>query len=84
MFGVPINGPTNLYCDNEEAVTNSSRPESQIKKKHNAIAYHHVREAVAAGIIRTGKEDRKSNIADMLTKPLPSEQMENLCQRCMY
>ena len=84
MFGVLIDDPTNLYCDNEAVVTNSSHPESQIKKKYNAIAYHHVKEAVAAGIICIGKEDSKSNIADMLAKPLPSEQLKNLCQRCMY
>jgi hypothetical protein len=37
-------------------------------KKHNAINYHAVREAVAAGILRVGKEDGKTNLADILTK----------------
>jgi hypothetical protein len=36
-------------------VMNTTRPESTLKKKHNAIAYHRVREAVAAGIIRITK-----------------------------
>jgi hypothetical protein len=44
MFGVPIEGPTNVYCDNEAVVSNTTRPESTLKKKHNAIAYHRVRE----------------------------------------
>ncbi len=39
MFGVPIDGPTNLYVDNESVVLNSTHPESTLKKKHNAIAY---------------------------------------------
>jgi len=70
MFGVPIDGPVNMYCDNSGVVANASRPESTLKKKHNAIAYHRVCEAVAAGTVRIAKEDGKTNIADLLTKPL--------------
>jgi hypothetical protein len=40
-------------------------------KKHNLIAYHRTREAVAARTIRVTKEDGKTNLADVLTKPLP-------------
>jgi hypothetical protein len=42
MFGIPIDGPTNVYCDNQGVVTNASKPESTLKKKHNSIAYHQV------------------------------------------
>jgi hypothetical protein len=54
-------------------VLNTTVPSSQLKKKHNAIAYHRVREAIAGGIIRFGKIDSKDNLADVLTKPLPSD-----------
>jgi hypothetical protein len=41
MFGgVPIDGPANMYCDNNSVVINSSKHDSTLKKKHNAIAYH--------------------------------------------
>ncbi len=43
MFGVPIDGPTNMYCDNGSVVTICTKPESVLRKKHNAIAYHKVR-----------------------------------------
>jgi hypothetical protein len=33
-------------------VKNTTAPESALKKRHNAIAYHRAREAQAAGIIR--------------------------------
>jgi hypothetical protein len=36
-------------------------------KKHNAINYHAMREAVAASILRVGKEDGETNLADLLT-----------------
>jgi hypothetical protein len=55
-----------------------------LKKKHNSIAYHRAREAVAAGTIRVTKEDGKTNLADVLTKLLPQAVKEFLCDRFMY
>jgi hypothetical protein len=68
MMGIPLSGPTYIYCDNKSQVTNSSRPESTPKKKCNSISYHAIRELVAMGEtllmhIRTGE-----NLADFLTK----------------
>ena len=51
MFGILIDGPANVFCDNCGAVKNTSIPESTLIKKHNAINYHVVREAVVAGIL---------------------------------
>jgi hypothetical protein len=50
MFGVSIHGPANVFCDNHGVVKNASIPEWMLMKKHDAINYHAVREAVAAGI----------------------------------
>jgi hypothetical protein len=84
MFGIPIEGPTNVYCDNQSVVTNTTQPESTLKKKHNSIAYHRVREAAAAGTIRIAKEDHISNIADMLTKPVSGPRLKALCERILF
>jgi hypothetical protein len=40
MFGVPINGLANVFCDNQGVVYNTSIPESTLNKKHNSINYH--------------------------------------------
>ena len=48
-MGVLIDGPTYMFCDNMSVVYNTTAPESMLKKKSNAIAYHAVREAVAMG-----------------------------------
>ena len=40
MMGIPIDGPTNMFCDNKAVVRNSTMPESTLKKKHVAICYH--------------------------------------------
>ena len=84
MFGIPIDGPCNVFCDNQSVTTNVTVPTSTLKRKHNAIAYHRVREAVAAGTIRVAKEDGKTNLADFLTKPLPSIDRERLLDCFMY
>ena len=70
MFGIPINGAADVFCDNQGVVKNMSLPESVLSKKHNAINYHAVQEAVAAGIMRVAKEDGETNLADLLTKSL--------------
>ena len=80
MFGIPIDGPARLFCDNESVVTSSSFPESTLKKKHCSIAYHRVREFVAAGKGLIFHENTTSNIADLLTKVLPVERRKVLLQ----
>ena len=80
MFGVPIEGPARLFCDNESVVKSSSVPESRLKKKHCSIAYHRVREAIAAGILLVYYEKSESNLADLLTKVLTANKREPLVQ----
>ena len=46
----------------------TSVPESVLSKKHNAINFHAVREAVAAGVLQVHKEDTQTNVADLFTK----------------
>jgi len=84
MFGVPILGSANVYCDNDAVIKNCSIPESTLKKKHHSIAYHRNREAVAAGTIKIAKEDTESNLADGFTKVLPSTRRNRLFDSYMY
>ena len=84
MFGVPVFGPTNVFCDNNGVVKNTSIPQSMLQKKHNAINYHIIREAAAAGILRVGKEDGMTNLADLFTKVLTADRRRGLCQHIMY
>jgi Reverse transcriptase (RNA-dependent DNA polymerase) len=84
MFGIPIAGPTSVFCDNNAVVLNSTIPESTLSKKHNSIAYHRTREAVAAGTIQIAKEDTATNLADPLTKMMKAEDRQNLFNKWMY
>ena len=81
MLGVPIKGLAILFGDNQSVVTNCSLSTSTLKKKHNAIAYHRVREAVAAGVINLVHLPSKDNVADIMTKPLGPQQHYLLMSR---
>ena len=70
MLGVPVEDEFFLVSDNASVIINSSLPSSTLKKKHNAVAYHKVRECVAAGFIKRLQIPSASNISDVLTKPL--------------
>ena len=83
-FGIPIDGPCDVFCDNEAVFKNTSRPESTLTKKHNAINYHICREAVAAKIMRVAKEDTFTNIADALTKLMSYSRKYDLMGKCQY
>ena len=84
MFGIPIEGPTNVFCDNEAVFKNTTIPESTLKKKHNSICYHHCHEAVAAKVMRVAKEGTLTNLVDLFTKPLVRSVREGLSDRFTY
>jgi len=80
MMGVPIDGPTSVFNDNQSVVHNTTKPESTLKKKHNAIAYHRVREAVASGTIIVAKVDSKEILlSDLLTEESSRTYFEITC-----
>ena len=84
MFGVPLEGPAQVFCDNQGVVKNTSVPESVLTKKHNAVNYHAVREAAAAGVLEVHKEDTATNLADLFTKVLPSDRRRELLGSVLY
>ena len=84
MIGIEIMGPTNVFCDNEAVYKNTAFAESTLKKKHNSICYHKVRESVAAGILVVYKVDTDYNLSDILTKSLPAPKRVKLRERIMF
>ena len=84
MFGVPINGPTNMFCDNQGVVKNTSIPDSTLSKKHNAVNYHTVSEAADCRIVRIRKEDTETNLSDVLKKVLSKGRKDDLISYILY
>ena len=70
-IGVPLKGPTGVYCYNQGVVKNTSVPKYTLNKNHKSINYHVVREVAVDGILRVGKEDTSTTLANPLTKLMP-------------
>ena len=70
MLGVPVLHESWLYGDNMAVILNCSKPESMLKKKHHACAYHFIRETVSTGWLYLIHKSSESNRADILTKAL--------------
>ncbi|GKZ00699.1 hypothetical protein MPSEU_001021900 [Mayamaea pseudoterrestris] len=71
MLGVPLSGPAWMFGDNESVKKSSTIPHSTLSKRHNALAYHRVREAIASNVLYFEHIFGKQNVADVLTKFLP-------------
>lgn len=84
MLGIPIDGPALLLGDNASVIISTSTPSSPLRKKHNAVAYHRVREAIAAKIIKFAKIESKHNLSDCLTKPLGPDDFSLLVKRVLF
>ena len=67
-LGVPVHSKSYLFGDNQSVVTSSTIPHSGLNKRHNALSYHRVREAIAADILAFLHVDGKLNVADVLSK----------------
>ena len=72
MLGIPCDGPSLIYGDNQSVLANTTIPDSALKKKSQSIAYHFVREGVARDEWRTTYINTHDNEADLLTKVLPN------------
>jgi len=84
MFGIPLDGPANVLVDHETVMKNETIPLSILQKKHNAICYHYVREAVAAGIMRVAHIPSDQNLADIFTKILGATKLKTIIQKILY
>src|SRR5688572_14362198 len=84
MLGVPLEETLLLVDDNMSVVINTTLPSSMLMKKHNAFAYHRVREAIAAKIINFAHINSKLNVADILTKPLTTELFHSCLKNYMF
>jgi hypothetical protein len=72
-LGVALDGTALMLGDNMSVVLNTTVPSSILKKKHNAIAYQRVREAITARIMEFVYIKSEENVSDVLTKALSNE-----------
>ena len=83
-LGVPVRGKSYLFGDNESVVNSSAQPFAKLHKRHNALSFHRVREAIAAGILNFNFVDGKLNPADILSKHWGYQQVWKLLQPLLF
>ena len=67
----------NVHNDNQSVVNNTTNIESKLHKKHNSLAFHAVRWAVSANILRVGKVHTSENLTDPYTKLLSAYERDH-------
>jgi protein involved in ribonucleotide reduction len=83
-LGVNVATKTYLFGDNQSVITSSTIPHSLLNKRHNALSYHRVREAIAAGILRFIHISGKLNPADVLSKHCGFPQLMPLIRPILF
>ncbi|KAL9993337.1 putative RNA-directed DNA polymerase [Helianthus debilis subsp. tardiflorus] len=70
---VPMHSVPNLWCDNLGATYLSANPVFHARTKHVEVDFHFVHEKVAQGKLCVQHIPTNDQIADVFTKPLPSD-----------
>ncbi|TYZ69154.1 hypothetical protein PybrP1_002999, partial [[Pythium] brassicae (nom. inval.)] len=73
--------PTPLLCDNQGAIAMANSGGVSPRVKHIDIRARFVQEAVARGVVKLEYVVSGDNVADLLTKPLPTARVANLRAR---
>ena len=80
-YRIPGDGKNSskLFGENLGVLLSTQNLEADLSKKHVAIAFHVVREAIAAGVISPYWLKGQRNPADILTKQLPRTSFRSHC-----
>ena len=68
IIGAPITTKSYLFGDNRSVVTSATLPYSTLTKRHNILAFHRVREAIAAKLMAFYWIQSAYNSSHMLSK----------------
>jgi hypothetical protein len=67
-LGVPINDVSYVFGDNKSMIDSATMIHSKLHKRHTALSYHRVREAIASKYVAFFHIDGSINPADILSK----------------
>ena len=85
MMGIICEEPAFVYVDNKSVLYNTTVTDYTSNKNINNLYYHFVCEGCAQDELRMAYVNKNSNLADLLTKPLPSgEKKRGFERRFVY
>ena len=67
-MGVNLVEKSYLFGDNKSVVDSSTTPHAKLHKRHTALSFHRIREAIASGLLAFFHIPGKENPADILSK----------------
>jgi hypothetical protein len=67
-LGIPIREKSYVFGDNKTIINVSSTPHAKLHKRHNALSFHHVREAFPSKYVTIFHLPGKYNPANILSK----------------
>lgn len=67
-LGVPIRQKSYVFGDNQAMINSAATPHAKLHKRHTALSWHRVREAIAAGAAVIYHVRSECNHADILSK----------------
>jgi hypothetical protein len=83
-LGVPIREHTYMFGDNKSGVGSGSKVDAKLHKRHTALSFHRVREAIAAGVLEFYHIAGTINPADILSKHWGYQQVWTLLRPLMF
>jgi hypothetical protein len=83
-LGVPIRDKSYMFGDNKTVIDSSSTPHAKLHKRHNALSFHRVREAVAAKFVDPHFLPGDLNPADILSKHWGYQQVWRIMQPILF
>mgnify|MGYP000464932623 CR=1 FL=1 len=83
-LGVPLRGRSYMFGDNESVVNSSMTPTGKLHKRHTALSWHRVREAIASGMVFYFHLPGVINPADMLSKHWGYQQTWMMLQALLF
>ena len=83
-LGVPIREKSYMFGDNKSVVDSSVTPHAKLHKRHTALSFHHVREAIASKYIAFYHIKGEDNPTDVLSKHWSYRQVWKLLQTLLF